>query len=114
MADEYTPTMDELMRAPHGPRSSGLNCTPRMRTLHGCTCWKSKLRALDAEIRRDQAEKDAEIAASAFLLHEMPTPEIGPFALQQRSADEAREQISAKILAKSDRSSETEQVGPRG
>lgn len=48
------------------------------------------------ETMREQAAQEA---ANAFLIHDMPRPEIGPFTLQQRSADEARTQIAEKIRA---------------
>lgn len=39
----------------------------------------------------------ATASRTAMLLHEI-TPDVGPFTLQQRSADEAREQIAERIM----------------
>jgi len=48
---------------------------------------------------RVEAMRTAAATAShtALLLHEI-TPDVGPFTLQQRSADEAREQIAERIM----------------
>ena len=62
------------------------------------------LNQFEAEVRLDQAKKDSGFAANAVLLHGLPGPGTGPFTRQQQAADEAREQISAKILAEAETS----------
>jgi len=46
---------------------------------------------------RVEAMRAAAVSRTAMLLHDID-PDIGPFALQQRSADEAREQIADRIM----------------